>query len=205
MGIEPGFNLKHALVEQETLWEVIVDCAGGLMMLAGGSAFTSLMTAWPKRMGALLSRIADLDSQTDYLISDIGTGLDHRVMTYGKLADQILLVTFPDPTSVTDAYATAKVVFKRAPESAVKIIVKLASDQAEAHIVYRTLSSIARRFLSKSLDNLGFVPTDSKVSLATRQRVPYLLSAPNCYASKAVREVARTLRQNRPALKLLTA
>lgn len=203
MGIEPVFNLQQILAEQLTLNEVIVDGPGGLKALAGGADFTSLMAAWPNSLGCFLSQIAGSDIQTDYLISVIGAGLGHRVMTFCKLADEILLVTTPDPTSVTDAYATAKVVFKRAPESAVKIIVKMASDQAEAQSVYRTLSSIASRFLSKSLDDLEFVPTDSKVSQATRQRVPYLLSAPNCYASKAVREVAKTLRQNRPALKLL--
>ena len=156
-------------------------------------------------MGAFLSQITDLDSQTDYLISDIGTGLEHRVMTFCKLADEILLVTSPDPTSVTDAYATAKVVFKRAPESAVKIIVNMASDQAEAHFVYRTLSYIASLFLSKSRYNLGFVPTDSKVSHATRQRIPFLLGALNRQASKAVSGLAETRRQNWPTLKLLAA
>lgn len=188
-----------------SLKEVIVDAPGGLKVLACGSAFASLIAARPKSVGTSLGRIADSDSQTDYLICDIGTGLEHRVMTFCKLADEILLVTTPDPTSVTDAYATAKVVFKRAPESAVKIIVKMASDQAEAQSVYRTLSSISSRFLSKSLDDLEFVPTDSKVSHATRQRIPFLLGALNRQASKAVSGLAETRRQNWPTLKLLAA
>ena len=194
LGIQPEYTLQHVVAEEMPLVDVICDAPGGLRVIAGGSAIGTLMTAGPKRMGTFLSQIADLSQETDYLLFDTSAGLDNRVMTFCKFADEVILVTTPDPTSVTDAYATAKVALKRAPGKPIGVVVNMASSEADAQQVYRTLADIARRFLGAELNFLGFVAMDPKVTSCNRKRVPFLVGAPDCGAATQVRAIATKLR-----------
>ena len=144
-------------------------------------------------MGMFLSQLGALEDRADFLLFDTSAGLDNRVVTFLKEADEIIIVTTPDPSSVTDAYATVKVASHRAQGKPVSVIVNMASSQAEAGAVFRTLSDVAMRFLGTSLSYLGMVPMDPAAAFCVRNRRPFILSAPDCPASRALMEIAEIL------------
>lgn len=200
LGIKAEFNLQHVVTEQLTLSEVLAEGPGRIRVATGGSAVQGLMNAGPKRMGTFLGQLDGLESTTDFLIFDTGAGLDNRVMTFLRLADEVVLVTTPDPTSVTDAYATAKVLFKRDPNAQVSVLVNFVRTEAEAHTIFRTLNAICKQFLERELSYLGYVRADLSAMESVRSRRPLMVSDANADAAKDILRIAMSL-QSRSALR----
>jgi len=193
LGIQPAYTLQHVVSGERTLSEAICNGPGGLRVIAGGSAISILMAAGPKRMGMFLDQLDGLASNTDFLLFDTSAGLDNRVVTFWKAADEILVITTPDPTSVTDAYATIKVAVRRAPETPISVIVNMANDDIEAAAVFRTLADIAARFLDTKISLLGTIPMDTMAAACIRKRSPFMITAPNCPAAHRLKKVAASL------------
>lgn len=191
LDLQPVMNLQHVVAGEATLLEILTPGPGGIQVITGGSAVQGLMNAGPKRMGTFLSQLELLRGQTDVLIFDTGAGLDQRVMTFLRLAEEIVLVTTPDPTSVTDAYATAKVLWKRDPAAQVSVLCNLVSAPSEGMSVYTTLKGICETFLGHTPHYLGSVQVDLKAIESVRRRHPLMLMSPDSVAAQDVTRLAR--------------
>ncbi len=108
-------------------------------------------------------------------------------------AQDIIIVTSAEPTSMTDAYALIKVLFTKYQEKNFKILVNAVKNSKEATDVYRRLSTAAERFLSISLDYIGYVPHDSFVQKAVRQQKALIDIYPNSDAAKSLMEIAEKI------------
>lgn len=197
LGVKPQSTLQHVLAGDKTLTEAVAAGPGGVGAIFGGSAISVLMNAGPKRMGMFITQLPDLEAHHDVLVFDTSAGIDSKVMTFLRLADEVLVVTTPDPASVTDAYATLKVLFKRKPESVVHVMVNMAGNDVEAKSIFDALQTIVWRFLSRDLHYAGYVRYDPKAVEAARKRVPYMVSAPGCQAAQDMRLVAASVRNYR--------
>lgn len=193
LGVKPEFNLQHVVAEEKALRDILTVGPSGVLVATGGSAVTSLMHAGPKRMGTFIAQLEALERVCDVLIFDTGAGLDNRVMTFVRLADDVILVTTPEPTSVTDAYATAKVAFRRDPDAVLGVVVNGCSGDAEGRLVHSSLDTIARSFLGRSLGYLGSVRRDDAVPESIRRREPFVLASPHAACSKDVTHLAKNL------------
>jgi len=202
LGIKPEFTLQHVVAEQKKLVEVLADAPGGIKVVTGGSAVTSLMSAGPKRMGTFFSQFDELAEVTDQLIFDTGAGLDNRVTRFITMSDEIVLVTTPDPTAVTDAYATAKTAFRKKPDAKISVIVNMVTSESEGKAVFKTLATITESFLKKELHFLGSVHQDQAVASAIRSRKPLLTLAPSSQATKDIRKLAKKLLEGETKLTL---
>ncbi|HEX7524573.1 MAG TPA: MinD/ParA family protein, partial [Candidatus Deferrimicrobium sp.] len=98
----------------------------------------------------------------------------------------IVILTNPEPTALTDAYALIKVLFTRYQEKQFRILVNSARNAADAKEVYRKLSVVTDRFLNVSLDYLGYIPYDKSVPDAVRAQKPFLQMFPGGGASRAL-------------------
>ena len=131
----------------------------------------------------------------DTLIIDTGAGIGANSVGFAALGREILLVTTPDPTSLRDAYAMAKVLHRRAGVDALFVIANQVNSEAGGLEVYERLQGITRRFLSLELDYIGCVPKDESVSRAVAKGQPYVIGAPRCKATRAVENLVNKLMQ----------
>ena len=143
----------------------------------------------------LHNALRDLAAEYDVLIIDTGAGIGANSVGFAALGSHILLVTTPDPTSLRDAYAMAKVLHRRAGVDSIRVIANQVSSEANGIEVYERLLGITRRFLSLELDYLGCVPKDETVSRAVAQGQPYVIGAPRCKATRAVETLVSKLIQ----------
>lgn len=194
LGITPEFNLQHVVAEQKTLSEILTDAPGGIKAITGASAVPSLMRAGPKRLNLFFSQLADLSKSTDFLIFDCAAGLENRVLSFLKLSDEIILVASPDPTSITDAYATAKTIFRRRPDARIHIVFNQASAH-EGQKLFKMFEKIIWSYLHKKVDYLGSVRFDQIAALATRKRELVVVENPEAKASQDIRALAQTVQQ----------
>ena len=92
----------------------------------------------------------------------------------------------PQPTAMTDAYATVKVLCRESDRGAVSLFVNMANGRAEAAATYRRLAGVARRFLNYSVADGGYMLHDTAVELAVQERSPFVIRYPGANATAAI-------------------
>jgi flagellar biosynthesis protein FlhG len=113
--------------------------------------------------------MSELGEQIDILLIDTAAGINKNVIYFTLAAQERIIVLTPEPTSLTDAYAMIKVLSSRHEVKKFRILVNSAHSEKEAIAVFRQLSLVADRFLATlSLDYLGYIPFDKKLSQAVR-------------------------------------
>jgi flagellar biosynthesis protein FlhG len=193
MGVRAQYNLADVLGGRKTLQEVIVRGPVGVGIVAGGSALGNLMRAGPKRLGAFLTQLAELESWVDDLIIDTSAGIDVRVKTFLRAANLPLLVTTPDPASITDAYAVAKTLWRVEPESTIAVAVNMAPRPKVGEAVFNALNDVAMGYLKKQFQYVGSISEDQAIRDCVRQRVPFAESRPQIAAAKDLSHMARAI------------
>ena len=193
LGVHPQADLLSVVRGQCEIGEILVEAAQGVQLLPacpGRYEMANLQSAERERLHAALRELA---TRFDTLIIDTGAGIGANSVGFAALANEILLVTTPDPTSLRDAYAMAKVLHRRAGVDAMQVVANQVASEAGGLEVYERLQSIARRFLSLELDYLGCVPRDESVSRAVANGEPYVVGAPRCKAARALESLVNKL------------
>lgn len=193
LGTIPPFNLGHLLRGEQDIFGLIHTTSTRLKLIAGGSGVEELADLGQPRLQQFLADIQRLDGQADYLFLDTGAGLNHVVLGFVLSADEVLLVTTPEPTSMADAYATIKSLHRRNPNVQVRLIINQAERPEEARDAAERLIATARNFLGLNVTVLGSVPRDPCVWQAVRSQRPFVLEYPLAPASRAVRAMGQIL------------
>jgi flagellar biosynthesis protein FlhG len=195
LGVHPHADLLSVVRGQCELRDILVEAAHGVQLVPacpGRYEMANLQSAEREKLHTALRELA---RQFDTLIIDTGAGIGANSVGFASLASEILLVTTPDPTSLRDAYAMAKVLHRRAGVNTIQVVANQVNSEAVGLEVYERLQSIALRFLSVELDYLGCVPKDDSVPRAIANGEPYVLSAPRCKAARALESVVNKLIQ----------
>lgn len=193
MGVRARYTLENVLAGEVPLAEAVSEGPGGVRFIAGGSGVEALVNLDTRHLHLFLSELMNLESSTDWLIFDTGAGIDRNVMAFLQASDQVLLVVTPDPSSMLDAYATAKVLWSHSTSAKVKIIPNSVRDEAEGKAIYAKLFSICKQFLNQGPDYGGFVRYDPKAAACVRKRVPFVLEDTELPASRDVAAIAAGL------------
>jgi flagellar biosynthesis protein FlhG len=190
LGLAPRFNIQHVLAGQKTLAEVLVEGPAGMIILPASSGVQDLVHLTEGQRLQLLAELDTLETQVDFLFVDTGAGISANVMYFNMAAQDIVVVVTPEPTSMTDAYALMKILSTKYAEKNFKVLLNAVTNAAEAQEVFRRLSTVAERFLTISLDYLGFVVYDAAFSQAVRQQKPLLELYPASAAAGCFRDLA---------------
>ncbi len=198
LGIMPRFHLEHVMQGEKTLKEVLYPGPGGIHIIGGGSGLTELANLDETRRAHFIQSLSELDTLADVVLLDTGAGLSHNVLGFLCAVDEVIVVTTPEPTAITDAYATIKVLSQENPHAQQRLLINMAQSETEAQAAAQRLQSIARRFLQRDLDCLGYLPHDISVSRAVRAQQPFTLFQPNSPAARAITQIAARLGYDEP-------
>ena len=209
-------NLSHFISRKKELREVMVAGPGGFQLIGGASGLARMADLSDADRFRLVDALAELEEQIDVILIDTGAGISPNVLTFTRAAEQVLVVTTPEPTAITDAYAVIKVISRQGmpsgasggmpdlapgkpiplnPENRLSLLVNQARSAAEAQVVQERIAKVARQFLNVSVLDAGYVPADEQVMLAVRRRTPFVLGSPRCPASQSVAKLAMRLQQ----------
>ncbi len=169
-GINPPFNLNHFFSGEKELEEIMVQGPYDLRILPAGSGLQSFIQLDTEQKIRLLEGLDSLNYNFDFVLIDTEAGISENVTYFNTAAHEILLVTTPDPTAITDAYALMKLLSTRYHEKHFNLVVNMVQDENEALDVYRKLSLVANRYLDISIDYFGSIPFDRKMAEAIRKQ-----------------------------------
>lgn len=193
-GVIPKYNLAHVFSGQKDIRDIISEGPNGVKFLSGGSGLRELANITDKQMSYIIEKFTYLDSVSDVILIDTGAGISDSVINFIKASKETVIITTPEPTSITDAYA----IIKAAKESSgffpeIKIIINRVDDFKEGSEVFDKINRVAKRFLDLDLVNLGYIPFDANMIKAVKSQQPMLISYPNCDASRAINSIAQRL------------
>ncbi|HEY9059844.1 MAG TPA: MinD/ParA family protein [Pseudobacteroides sp.] len=192
-----GMIPKHTLVDvihsEKNILQILSEGPSNVKFISGGSGVEELIKLDNSQLEKFLSNISLMDKIADIILIDTGAGLSDNVMNFVMSADEVLLVTTPEPTSITDAYALIKMISNRDKGRLIKVIVNRAEDTNEANDLLSKLSIVSEKFLSLKLMPLGYVLHDEAVIKAVKTQNPFLISFPKSNASKQIRDISRKL------------
>ncbi|MNJ35435.1 Flagellum site-determining protein YlxH [compost metagenome] len=190
MGARPRYNLYHLLKGERSIEEIVELGAFGLPFIAGGSGMADLFTLSESDLNYFTSQIEGISEQMDFIIFDTGAGLSKETVKFITAADECLVVTTPEPTAITDAYALIKVVHGMDQDVAFRLVINRVANQQEAQQVTDKISLVARRFLDMEVPLLGHIHDDPHVMQAVKKQVPFSTAFPSCVAARDIQRLA---------------
>jgi len=205
LDLSPEFNLSHVLAGERTVEEVAVPVRRGLDLVPGASGLATLANLDADGRARLRGAVESLEARYDLVVVDAAAGIAENVISLAAAADEVLVVSTCEPTSVMDAYAAVKLVAERSRLSGVagaarlSLAMNMAASRRRAERVAGRLISTARRFLGVRVGLRGVVLRDRAVRAAVERRRPFVELYPCTPAASGVRAMARTLLGWRPA------
>ncbi len=193
MNVAPRYNLLHVVREEKRFSEVVEVAASGVQLVCGGSGITSLAMLRSDEIYRILRGLHELEESSDVLLVDTAAGLSPRTLIFLRAATEIVVVTGPDITAMTDAYATMKTVLRSNPRARLRLVVNQARSAEQGDEVFRKIDSVTRKFLEVNLQYLGSVAEDPAVVDSVRRRSPVLVSSPESRAARDIEAIGERL------------
>ncbi len=193
LGINSTYNLSHVLNGERTLTDTLVQGPGGIKILPSASGIPEMTELSRGQKLTLIDELNSLNDSLDFILIDTGAGISSNVMYFNMAAREIIVVTSPEPTALTDAYALIKVLYQRHAKRRFRLIVNMVRNPTEAKEVYDRLSSATDQFLNLTIEYLGYVLLDERVKHAVLQQKAVVEIYPNSSAAKCLTRIAEEI------------
>jgi flagellar biosynthesis protein FlhG len=188
----PG-NLFQVIHNGLDLNDVVADGPLGIKFISGGSGIYDLSNLSDSQIHYFLHQVGQFDNWADIILIDTGAGLNRMVLNFVLAADEVIVVTTPEPTAVADAYAVIKAYAAQGGQSPVRLVVNRVRELAEGEGVLNKLAKVSQRFLGLSISHLGFIFEDRMVQKSVTSQVPLMVAYPDSVAARCIDRIAHSL------------
>lgn len=202
LNLFPKITLHDVFTGKAKLEDAILPAPGGFSVLLAGSGLVEYSRLTTEVRDQLLKIIETVTPRYDRVLLDTGAGISDVVLFAVSLATDVLVVATPEPTSLTDAYATVKVLATQQQRTHISLIVNQVGKSGEGRVIRGQLQQVVDRFVSPTLpegtgpvklDLLGEIPTDTSVREAVQKRQLLLEMLPGSAAAKGIVAIAGKL------------
>lgn len=193
IGQTASYTMVDLLEKKLSIQQIIKKGPEDLAYVAGGTGISSVFEWSPSDLAHLIQELSSLTNQYDYMIFDMGAGMSESVLKFLKAVDEMIVVTTPEPTSITDAYAAIKLAASYSVSAPVRLIINKTLSDKEGNETYERFNRAVQQFLNISISLLGIVPNDQAVQKAVNRQMPFLLQNPASKASISLIEMVNIL------------
>ena len=193
MGSVTNRSLLDLLEDGVELEDVVEEGAAGVKYIsgvAGVEAALGVNRLEQKKLHKKLSRCSEL---ANIIIIDTGAGLNRNVIEFVLAAEEVLLVTTPEPTALADAYAVIKAYSTYTDRRNIKLVVNRIHDEEECVEVVEKINQTTKKFLDVAVDCLGYIYDDKAVIEAVHGQVPFVLANEKSPAARCIFELVKSL------------
>lgn len=196
-GTIPQYSLNDLIYHDKEIEDIITDGPEGVGFISGGFGIMGLSNLTLDQISYLVKSVEKLSAIADVVIVDTGAGISDSVMEFVASSPEILLVTTPEPSSLTDAYSLLKMLYRNPKydknESVIHVLTNRAASFGEGKMVFDKLESVVKQFLDGSVHYIGIIPQDAMLEKAVRIQKPVSIVSPNARSSKRFEELAQYL------------
>lgn len=196
-GTSPKYNLSDLIYRGKSIREVITMGPMEIGFISGGSGIMGLNNLSRDQIAFLVHNLDELDELADIILIDTGAGIADTVLEFVIASPEVLLVSTPEPSSLTDAYSLLKALHRnpkfQSMGAQINVIANKVTSVEDGQIVFDKLNKVVSQFLNGNLNYLGMIPQDSVLEKAVRQQKTVSLSEPNAESTKAFEILAYNL------------
>ena len=196
-GTVPKYNLCDLIYQGKNIKEIITWGAMDVGFISGGSGIAGMSNLSRDYLVYIIRNLAELDAIADIIIVDTGAGISDAVLEFLVASGEILLVTTPEPTSITDSYSLLKALSHHprydSKTTPVKMIANRVNKENEGEVVFNKLNAVVARYLKMPVSYLGSVPQDSQLASAVMQQMPVSIQSPLAKSTQAYERIAAKL------------
>ncbi|MCM1089660.1 MAG: MinD/ParA family protein [Butyrivibrio sp.] len=196
-GAVPKHNLCDLIYQGKNIQEIITWGPMEVGFISGGSGIAGLSNLNRDYLDYIIQNLAELDAITDIIIVDTAAGISDAVLEFLVASGEILLVTTPEPTSITDSYSLLKALYRHSrfdeDNTKVKMVANRVGRELEGEILFNKLNAVVARYLKVPMTYLGSIPQDAQLAKAVMQQTPVSIQNPTARSSQAYEQMAKRL------------
>ena len=196
-GAIPQYNLSDFIYRGKGIKEIITPGPMDIGFISGGSGIIGLNNLYREQIMYLVKSIDELNEIADFIIIDTGAGISDQVLEFVMASPEVLLVSTPEPSSLTDSYSLLKALYRNpnfvAGSTTIHVVSNRVNSMEEGQAVYDKLNCVVSQWLHGQLKYLGMIPADTALEKAVRQQQTVSLLEPNAKSAKAFEVLAGNL------------
>jgi flagellar biosynthesis protein FlhG len=199
LNLYPKITLHDVFTGKAKLEEAIIRAPGGFSVLLAGSGMVEYSRLTPEVRDDFLRIMNGLGPHYDVVLLDTGAGISDVVLFAVSLASEVLVVATPEPTSLTDAYATIKVLVGQQKRQTIRMVINQTARLGDGRAITVQLQQVLDRFVATDparpikLVHMGDIPADPAVRQAIMRRQLLMQATPSCPAAMAISQLALKL------------
>lgn len=193
LGLVPQYNLHHLILGKKSLKDITITGPYGLAIIPGGSGINELANLDSEELKRIITELGKLDGQYDYMIIDTGAGISKNVITFVLAANEVLVITTPEPTAITDAYGIVKSIARKSGAITLYLVVNRVASNSEGIMVAEKFKLVCQKFLELSITPLGHIVDEPLVGEGIRRQQPFITLFPKTAASANINIIAERL------------
>lgn len=179
LNVVPQYNLMHVINRKKTMREIILDTEFGFKFIAGANGFSKIANLSNDELDYFAKEFASL-SNADIIIIDTGAGISNNVLQFLASADEVYVITTPEPTAITDAYGIIKIITTELLHRQInlKLLVNRVHSSDEGKRISDLIINIVAQFLNYKVEYIGFVYDDPVVQASVIRQKPFMIINP---------------------------
>lgn len=182
----PKYNLYHVVSGEKALKEIVVDGPGGVKYITGTVGVTKMANLTHRKRRELIKDLNELDTIADLIIIDTAAGLSANTLGFVLAADDVILLTTPEPTSIAAAYGMIKIASNNNIGGSIKLVVNRIFNIIDGKRVAERIANIAGQFLGIRIEKLGYILEDPLIGKAVRLQKPFIIAYPHSKATSCI-------------------
>ena len=190
-GAVPQYNLSDMIYKGKNIKEIISQGPMEIGFISGGSGIAGLSNLTKDQIVYLVHSLAELNEMADVIIIDTGAGISDSVLEFVLASPEIMLISTPEPSSLTDSYSLLKALYRNPTFSKDKARINIVANKVntieEGDAVFSKLNSVVSQFLNGNLNFLGMIPQDQELENAIRSQKIVSLERLKASSSQAFR------------------
>ena len=201
LNLYPKVTLHDVFQGKAKLEDAIVKAPGGFSVLLAGSGMVEYSRLTPEVRNEFLNIMSGLVPHYDIVLLDTGAGISDVVLFAVSLASEVIVGATPEPTSLTDAYATIKVLVGQQKRQVIRMVINQTARLGDGRAITVQLQQVLDRFVVTEpgrairLIHMGDIPSDPSVRQAIMRRQLLIQNAPGCPAALAITQLAQKIQE----------
>lgn len=190
LNVVPSSTLLHVITQHKKMSEIILNTEFGIKFIAGANGFSRIANLTDRELEYFVQEFATL-SNADIIIIDTGAGISNNVLSFVASADEVYVVTTPEPTAITDAYGIIKIITTELPNNAIniKLLVNRVHSVDEGKRISDRIINIAAQFLNYKVEYLGYIFDDPIVSASVIRQKPWIVASPTSKPAVCMKQI----------------
>jgi flagellar biosynthesis protein FlhG len=201
LGLYPQSTLYDVLFHGKSFEETIINGPEGIKILPGGSGIMEMATLSVEKQEAIAHEFLTLED-IDIILIDTGAGISKNLLSFITFSQELIIVTTPEPTALTDAYSVIKVMANYKLKDKIQIIINKCPNGISAINTYEKLRKTTDAFLKVQLVSIGYILEDPRVVNSVMKQIPFVIQYPQCIASKCIDTIADKILGQKNSIKI---